>query len=106
MLYPRGSSTDATSDDGSDILDTGKDIINKAEDEFKDYLNDTRSSVLESLKNISSYLPINVLYTLTVARNCSNIIKYNRPFYSTIPLILAGVLVVLGIIFGFFGELK
>jgi len=96
------------SEDGSgdEIRDSaGDDIAQIAENMFDKLLNDSRSRVLGSLKNISNYLPLNVEYTVTVAKNC-DIIKYNKPFYYRIPLIIAGVFIVLGIIFGFFGMLE
>ena len=85
-------------------MDAGDDVAKIAENMFTKILNDSRSKVLESLKNISNYLPVNVEYTVTVAKNC-NIVKYNKPFYFKIPLIIAGAFIVIGIIFGFFGKL-
>lgn len=92
------------SNDGSDgPMDGSEDVAKIAENMFDKLLNNSRSTFLESLKNISNYLPVNVEYAVTVAKKC-NIVKYNRPFYFKIPLIIAGVLIILGVIFGFFGE--
>ena len=73
------------------------------EESIADLFNNSKSKFLAALTNLSSYLPLNVRYAATDGQNC-DIIKYNRPYYSPIPLILAAVLIVLGALFSFFGE--
>lgn len=73
------------------------------EESIADFFNNSRSKLLNALKNFSSYLPLNVEYAMTKGQYC-DIIKYNRPFYHTIPLILAAVVIVLGVVFAYFGK--
>ena len=73
------------------------------EESISDLFNNSKSKFLAALTNLSSYLPLNVRYAVTAGQKC-DIIKYNRPYYSAIPLILAAVLMVLGAIFSFFGK--
>ena len=73
------------------------------EESIADFFNNSRSKLLGAFKNLSSYLPLNVEYAMTKGQYC-DIIKYNRPFYHVIPLILAAVLIVLGAIFTYFGK--
>jgi hypothetical protein len=73
------------------------------EESISDFFNNSRSKLLNAFKNLSSYLPLNVEYAMTKGQDC-DIIKYNRPFYHSIPLILAAVLIVLGAVYAYFGE--
>ena len=73
------------------------------EDSIANFFNNSRSKLLNALKNFSSYLPISVEYAMTKGQNC-DIIKYNKPFYHVIPLILAAVIIVLGAVFTYVGK--
>lgn len=75
----------------------------QANNVFQKFLNDSRSHFTQALANLSSYLPINVNYTVTVGKEC-DILTYNKYFYQRIPLILAAALIALGIIYAFFGK--
>ena len=79
------------------------DVAQAADNEVEKFLNNTRSTFILALKNLSSYLPINVGYVETRAKEC-DVIRYNKQFYNRVPLIIAAVLIVLGIIFTFLGE--
>ena len=92
-----GTQTDSTSTEHDDVNAQG------IEETIADLFNNSRSKFLAALTNLSSYLPLNVKYAMTDGQKC-DIIKYNRPYYSNIPLILAAVVIVLGAIFTFFGE--
>lgn len=67
------------------------------------FFEDTGSRFVEALKNLSEYLPINVEYVEEKSKDC-DIIHNNRDYYERVPLIISAVLIVLGTIFGFFGE--
>ena len=73
------------------------------EESITDFFNNSQSKLLNAFKNLSSYLPLNVEYAMTLGQKC-DIIKYNRPFYHSIPLILAAVLIVLGVVYAYFGK--
>ena len=73
------------------------------EESIADFFNNSRSKLLNAFKNLSSYLPLNVEYAMTKGQKC-DIVKYNRPFYHSIPLILAAVLIVLGAVYAYFGK--
>ena len=73
------------------------------EESIADFFNNSRSKLLNALKNFSSFLPLSVEYAMTKGQKC-DIIKYNRPFYHSIPLILAAVNIVLGAVFTYFGK--
>lgn len=79
------------------------DVARIADNIFDRMINNSKAGFTQALKDLAKYLPVNVEYTVTVAKNC-NIVKYNKRFYFKIPLIIAAVLIVLGVIFGFFGE--
>lgn len=89
---------DAGGDDGGGGGDGLDDLANAAENEL-DRLDD---NFILTLKNLSRYLPINVEYAVEKGREC-DIIRNNKQFYQRVPLIISAVLIVLGIIFGFFG---
>ena len=106
VLYEKDSNSfrNVTTTPEGEIVDAGDDdIAQSAEFEFQKFLNNTRSKFITALTNLSSFLPISVKYAVTRGRYC-NIIKYNKLFYEKIPLILSGVLIVLGIIYCFFGK--
>ena len=101
---------DRTSDNPvDDIVDTvnniGNDIgtIQNAENAIVNFFNDSKSKFELALANLSSYLPLDINYTLTKAHEC-DLIKNNKEYYQTIGLILSAVLIVLGIIFSFIGK--
>lgn len=73
------------------------------EESIADFFNNSRSKLLNAFKNLSSFLPLNVEYAMTKGQKC-DIVKYNRPFYHSIPLILAAVLIVLGAVYAYFGK--
>ena len=54
---------------------------------------------------LSHYLPLSVQYAVEVGREC-DIVEYNKHYYTKAGLIIAGILVVIGIMFCFFGELE
>ena len=56
-----------------------------------------------ALYNLSEYLPLSVEYAAGVGQEC-DIVKYNKPFYTEAGLIMSTGMIVVGIIFSFFGE--
>lgn len=91
----------------NDIDHTVHNIENKTSEEigdkFKTFFHDSRNKLYLAFYNLSSYLPLSIKYAETVGKEC-DVLEHNRRYYTTVGLILAGVLVVLGIIFAFFGE--
>lgn len=101
---------DRTSDNPVDNLvnsvnNLGNDVgtIQNAENTILNFFNDSKSKFEQALANLSSYLPLDINYTLTKAQEC-DIVKNNKEYYQTIGLILSAVLIVLGIIFSFIGK--
>ena len=86
----------------SEGIDNG--VVEQSENMSNMFTNDSRSKFGYTLSSLSRYLPISVEYARTVGKNC-DIVNNNKPFYTTISLIVSAVLIVLGIIFGFFGKL-
>lgn len=90
-------------DDEVFMLDDFSKVVTAADNGFDVFLNNSRSTFVQALVNLSSYLPINIEYAITVGKDC-DIIKTNRDFYRRVPLIIAAFFIVIGVIFGFFGE--
>ncbi len=63
-----------------------------------------RSRFVNALKSLSNYLPISVQYAVEKSKDC-DIIHNNRAYYRRVPLIIAAFLILLGVVYGFFGEL-
>ena len=94
-----GSVTDAVNDVGQGVQNT----VEQAEHTFTNFFNNTKSKFEQAMANLSSYLPINVDYALNKSQECDPV-RNNQPYYHTISLILAAVLIVLGLVFAFLGE--
>ena len=102
VQQPKGSINDAI----NNVQNLGPGVentIGQAETTITNFFNDTRSKFEQAMANLSSYLPINVDYALNKSHECDPV-RYNRPYYHTISLILAAVLIVLGLVFAFLGE--
>lgn len=95
----------ANTSNGSTVL------VNTSEDEKKEdlpddvikFANETKNIVLDTLRNMTGYLPINIIYAETVGRNC-NIIQYNKDYYSVPGLVIAALLFLIGVLFCFLGK--
>lgn len=98
IQHRSANESDAEDLEGIDSTDL---VVKVADNEVGRFLNNSRSKFIEALKNLSNYLPINVEYALM--KEC-DIIHNNRVFYARVPLIISAALIVLGIIFGYFGE--
>ena len=72
-------------------------------DEVNELMNTTGNWFTDLLRNVSAYIPLNVQYA-TNAGNYCNPLEYNSPYYNVPSLIISGVLVVLGVLFCFFGQ--
>ena len=96
----------AMNDSDYPLLGGAEDDIANSANEINKFFNDTRSRFIDALKNLSTYLPINVnyVYAIKIDGAC-DIIHYNKTFYDRVPLIISAVLIVLGVIFCFFGKL-
>ena len=81
------------------------DMAVKADNDIAKFFNQSeiRSRFVQALKNLSSYLPISVQYAIEKSKDC-DIIHNNRAYYERVPLIIAAFLILLGVIFAFFGE--
>lgn len=66
-------------------------------------VNQTENFLLNLLRNMTQYLPVNVDYAETVGRNC-NIIAYNKDYYSVPGLIIAGAMFLIGVLFCILGK--
>ena len=85
-----------------EVEDVGN-AIQQTENTIVGFFNNTKSKFEQALANLSSYLPINVDYTLNVSQKCDPV-KYNKEYYHTIALILSAALILLGVVFAFIGE--
>ena len=97
--------TPFSSDNGviEEVEDQIDGVIEEVEDQIDGVMNFTQNKLFLALSNLSMYLPISVDYAVTVGKNC-DIITNNKRFYAKIPLLMSAVLILLGILFGFFGE--
>ena len=99
------------SETGSNETDSGAngnntilgDVANKADTGLRSFWNESHNKLTNVLRDLSGHIPINVDYVLTSGLEC-DIVKNNRHFYFHIPLILSAVMVILGVVFGFFGK--
>lgn len=98
--------TDADSSDSDDeIVHLTQNTTQEVEDDLTNLFIDSRNKFLTAIYNISEYFPLSIDYADTVGQEC-DIIKYNKSYYSTVGLIIAAVLIVLGVLFGFFGKYR
>lgn len=109
-ILSRTRTSEGAMNDSDTLLDfpddAGADEIANSANEINKFFNNTRSRFIDALKNLSTYLPINVNYVYAIkgSGEC-DIIHNNKAFYDRVPLIISAVLILLGIIFCFFGKL-
>lgn len=90
-------------DEFSEISGNSTDKDAGAQDnDVNTYFHKTGDRFYETLNNLSMYLPINVKYVYEKSKDC-DIIHNNKSYYEKVPLIISAVLIVLGVIFCFFG---
>lgn len=87
-----------------DTVTQSNDTTQEIGDAVVGFFHDSRNKLYRAFYNLSSYLPLNIEYAETVGRDC-DIIEYNKDYYTTVGLILAACLAVVGFIFAYFGEL-
>lgn len=87
----------------SEVHDVENRTSKEIEDRFKNFFHDSRNKLYLAFYNLSSYLPLDIDYAETVGEEC-DVLKYNKDYYTTVGLVLGGVLAVIGILFAFFGE--
>ena len=98
-------------DEENQVLYHLEDAMNQTElatqfmDQIKDFFLNSRDMFLVALSNMSHYLPLSVQYAVEVGREC-DVVEYNKHYYTKAGLIIAGIIVVIGIVFCFFGELE
>jgi hypothetical protein len=92
-IAPRGAESGSATTEMANVEDNSP----------QKFFDDTGDRFVEALKNLSEYLPINVEYALMKAGDC-DIVRNNRSYYERVPLIISAVMIVLGVIFAFFGE--
>ena len=85
------------------ITSHSDETANAEHHEFHNAAKNARSDFHSALSNLSEYLPLSVEYATTVGQHC-NIVKYNDRFYTKGGLIISAIMVVFGVIFGFFGK--
>ena len=89
------------------IDNTVHDVENKTAEEIgdklKNFFHDSRNKLYLAFYNLSSYLPLDINYAETVGKEC-DLVEYNKDYYTTVGLVLSGLLAIIGILFAFFGE--
>lgn len=55
--------------------------------------------------NLSEYLPLSVEYAAGVGHEC-DVVEYNESYYSKAGLITSCIMVLVGLVFAFFGEIE
>ena len=73
------------------------------ENGLENFYKTSKNKFLLALFNLSSYLPLNVEYAVTVGPEC-DVAQYNRDYYSRSGVIIAAVMLILGVVFCFFGK--
>ena len=91
---------------GSNVDSIAHDVENKTSEEVQDKLktlfHDSRNKLYLAFYNLSSFLPLDIEYAETVGKDC-DVLEYNRDYYTTVGLVLGGLLALVGVIFAFFG---
>ena len=77
--------------------------VKEIEHKLKTFFHDSRNKLYLAFYNLSSYLPLDIEYAETVGKEC-DILEYNKDYYTTVGLVLGGLLGLIGIVFAFFGE--
>ena len=92
---------------GSNVDSIAHDVENKTSEEVQDKLktlfHDSRNKLYLAFYNLSSFLPLDIEYAETVGKDC-DVLEYNRDYYTTVGLVLGGLLALVGVIFAFFGR--
>ena len=86
-----------------DTVMQSNDTTQEIGDAFVGFFHDSRNKLYLAFYNLSSYLPLNIEYAETVGRDC-DILEYNKDYYTTVGLVLAACLAVVGFVFAYFGE--
>ena len=86
------------------IQDVENQTVEEIEDKLKNFFHESRNKLYLAFYNLSSYLPLDINYAETVGKEC-DILEYNQDYYTTVGLVLGGLLGLIGIVFAFFGEL-
>lgn len=91
----------------TDVDNVVHDVENRTseeiEDKLKNLFHESRNKLYLAFYNLSSYLPLDIDYAETVGKDC-DVLEYNKDYYTTVGLVLGGVLGLLGIVFAFFGK--
>ena len=91
----------------TDVDNVVHDVENRTseeiEDKLKNLFHESRNKLYLAFYNLSSYLPLDIDYAETVGKDC-DVLEYNQDYYTTVGLVLGGVLGLLGIVFAFFGK--
>ena len=85
------------------IQDVENQTVEEIEDKLKNFFHESRNKLYLAFYNLSSYLPLDINYAETVGKEC-DILEYNQDYYTTVGLVLGGLLGLIGIVFAFFGE--
>ena len=86
------------------IQDMENQTVEEIEDKLKNFFHESRNKLYLAFYNLSSYLPLDIDYAETVGKEC-DVLEYNQDYYTTVGLVLGGLLGLIGIVFAFFGEL-
>ena len=103
LVLTRAQGDTITHEVDTAVQDAENRTSKEIEDDLKNFFHDSRNKLYLAFYNLSSYLPLDIDYAETVGKEC-DILKYNKDYYTTVGLILAGVLAVVGVLFAFFGE--
>ena len=85
------------------IQDVENQTVEEIEDKLKNFFHESRNKLYLAFYNLSSYLPLDINYAETVGKEC-DVLEYNQDYYTTVGLVLGGLLGLIGIVFAFFGE--
>ena len=85
------------------IQDTENQTVEEIENKLKSFFHESRNKLYLAFYNLSSYIPLDIDYAETVGKEC-DILEYNQEYYTTVGLVLGGLLGLIGIVFAFFGE--
>jgi hypothetical protein len=84
------------------IQDAKNQTVEEIENKLKSFFHESRNKLYLAFYNLSSYIPLDIDYAETVGKEC-DILEYNQEYYTTVGLVLGGLLGLIGIVFAFFG---
>ena len=87
----------------SAIHDAENKTSEEVQEKLQNFFHESRNELYLAFYNLSSFLPVDINYAETVGKEC-DVLEYNEDYYTTVGLVLGGLLVFIGLIFAFLGE--